>query len=216
MADSIFLFLIFIFSVVIHEVAHGSIAYALGDPTAQKLGRLTLNPIPHIDPFGSVLFPLIQYFTMGTIFIAWAKPVPYNPYNLRNQRWGPALVGVAGPLSNLIVALAFGLFFHFYILPGIGLSELINGVSPLAIIILNIVRTNVLLAVFNLLPIPPLDGSHLLMSVLPYTWYQFRYQLERYGFFILLALLLVMPELIGRIIDPAINFLVRLLTGLPI
>ncbi len=214
MADFIFPFLILIFSVVIHEVAHGSVAYALGDPTAQKLGRLTLNPIPHLDPFGSVILPLLQLVSLQGVFFAWAKPVPFNPYNLRNQRWGPVLVGLAGPLSNLLVALVFGLFFRFYILSDIGVGGVLGETSAFASILFLIVFINLSLAIFNLLPIPPLDGSHLFLSLLPYQWYNVRYQIEKYGFVVLVAILLLLPNVISRIISPAIAFLVRLITGL--
>jgi Zn-dependent protease len=213
-ADYIFPFLILIFSVVIHEVAHGSVAYALGDPTAQKLGRLTLNPIPHIDPFGSVILPLLQLISLQGVFFAWAKPVPYNPYNLRNQRWGPVLVGLAGPLSNLLVAAVFGLFFRFYMLSNIGVEGILGETNAFASIVFLIIFINLSLAIFNLLPIPPLDGSHLFLSLLPYQWYNVRYQIERYGFVILIAILFLLPNLISLIISPAIAFLVRALTGL--
>ena len=100
--EFIFQILILIFSVVIHEISHGAVAYAMGDNTAKEEGRLTLNPLKHLDPFGSVILPTITYLLGGFIF-GWARPVPYNPYNLRNQKYGPGLVGAAGPLSNIIV-----------------------------------------------------------------------------------------------------------------
>src|SRR3989338_121736 len=109
----IFQVAILVMSVVIHEVSHGFMAYALGDSTAKYAGRLTLNPIPHIDPFGSIILPFILSLLPGGMVFGWAKPVPYNPYNLRDQKWGPGLVAAVGPVSNLFVALVFGLVIRF-------------------------------------------------------------------------------------------------------
>src|SRR3989338_7033725 len=142
MLDFIFSIAVLIMSIVIHEVSHGLAANALGDPTAKYQGRLTLNPIKHLDPFGSVLLPVMTYLVGGFIF-GWAKPVPYNPYNLKNQRWGPAVVGAAGPLSNLIVALGFALLLRFF---AAGFP------SSLAEIFTSIIFINILLAIFNLVP----------------------------------------------------------------
>lgn len=148
-----------ILSIIFHEVAHGYIADLLGDPTARYAGRLTLNPLPHIDPVGSVVIPGILALTGSSFLIGWAKPVPYNPYNLKNQRWGEALVSVAGPLTNILLAILFGLVLRFFggALPGEGASILI--IATLA---------NLSLAILNMIPIPPLDGSKVLKSFLPY------------------------------------------------
>jgi Zn-dependent protease len=148
-----------VLSIIFHEVAHGYMADALGDPTARYAGRLTVNPLPHVDPIGSVLIPGILALTHSPFLIGWAKPVPYNPYNLRNRRWGEALVGFAGPLTNILIAVVFGLCLRFF---GDFFSE-----STLKIII-SLVYTNLVLAIFNLIPIPPLDGSKILASILPY------------------------------------------------
>jgi Zn-dependent protease len=148
---------ILIMSVVIHEVSHGYAANLLGDKTAEYEGRLTLNPLKHLDLFGSVLVPALSYF-LGHFIVGWAKPVPFNPYNLRNQKWGEAIVAGAGPASNLFIALVFGLLLRFFT-PALPLS--------FVTIVVYIVVINITLAVFNLVPIPPLDGSKILSSILP-------------------------------------------------
>ncbi len=177
--DFIFLIAVFLISVVLHEVSHGAVANALGDSTAKDEGRLTLNPIPHLDPFGSIVLPLLLLLVSGGNFaIGWAKPVPINPARLRDQKWGQAKVSIAGPASNLLLALVFGLILRFLPLAAL----------PPAIpyFLASIVSVNLLLALFNLLPIPPLDGSHLLFSVLPDSMRSVRSFLQQYGFFLLL------------------------------
>jgi len=184
----IFQLLILIMSVVIHEVSHGLAAYKLGDPTAKDHGRLTLNPIAHLDFVGSFLVPMLLWFASGGTFVfGWAKPVPYNPYNLRDQKRDPALVAIAGPISNFLIALFFGMIFRFFgpFLLASPKAELIQ------IIFQAIILINIVLAVFNLIPIPPLDGSKILFSFLPPSLDYVQQALERYGFFILLAFLLL-------------------------
>lgn len=157
--DIIFSIVILIFSVVVHEVSHGFAANYLGDPTARLAGRLTLNPIKHIDPMGSIILPAILALSHSPILFGWAKPVPYNPYNLqRGGKWAEAIVAAAGPASNFALAIVFGLLLRLSVLPA--------EVSKLA---LTIVFINILLGVFNLIPIPPLDGSKVLGSVLPHN-----------------------------------------------
>ena len=206
----IFYIVILLFSVVIHEVSHGAMAYALGDSTAKHAGRLTLNPIPHIDPFGSIILPLIlalpALFGAPTIIFGWAKPVPYNPYNLKNQKWGPALVGAAGPGSNILIAVVFGFVIRF--LPALsGLSpEFVQAfIGALAVIVF----LNLGLAIFNLVPIPPLDGSKMLFSLLPYQWLYVRDFLERNGF----ILLLIFIFFFSRLLLPIILSLFFFITG---
>jgi len=148
--------IILIFSVIAHEVSHGYMALSQGDPTAKMAGRLTLNPIKHLDPIGSFVVPLFTYFLGGPMF-GWAKPVPYNPYNLRNQRWGDALVAIAGPLTNLMIAIIFGFIIRF---GGVAIGG--SGVE----IMTYIVDINIVLAVFNMCPIPPLDGYKVFKSIL--------------------------------------------------
>ncbi len=200
--DLIFSLAILLMSAVIHEVSHGYAAYLLGDPTAKNAGRLTLNPIYHLDFFGSIILPFLLVLTGSPFVFGWAKPVPYNPYNLKNQKWGSAIVGAAGPLSNILIALAFGLLMRFGAVSGLLPFSFLNIVG-------SIVFINLLLAVFNLVPVPPLDGSKLLFSVLPYRWRQTEYFLERYGIFFLLFFIFFL----WRFLLPIIALLFRLITG---
>ena len=202
----VFQIAILLFSVVIHEVSHGYAALALGDRTAKQAGRLTLNPIPHLDPFGSLLLPALSLLIGGFVF-GWAKPVPYNPYNLKNQKWGPALVGAAGPAANISLALIFGLTLRFLpdLANGLGGSFLINFATIVSIIVF----LNLLLAVFNLIPIPPLDGSKVLFAVMPYEWRGLQMFLEQYGFFLLLLFIFFFFQWL----IPVVFFLFRLITG---
>jgi len=156
--DTIFLVVVVIFSAIVHEVMHGVAADYLGDKTARYAGRLTLNPIPHIDMFGSVVLPLLLALSGSPIFFAYAKPVPYNPYNLRPGRFSEAIVAFAGPFSNLIIALIGGLIIR---------TGVVAGASY---IIFLIVLVNVMLCLFNLIPVPPLDGSKVLEALLPRSW----------------------------------------------
>lgn len=202
----VFQIAVLIFSVVIHEVSHGYAALSLGDRTAQGEGRLTLNPIKHIDPFGSILLPFFTLLIGGFVF-GWAKPVPYNPHNLRNQKWGPAIVGVAGPLANICIALVFGIILRF--LPDFVGAQSGSFVLNLITIASLITLLNLVLAVFNLVPIPPLDGSKVLFSVLPYSWRNMQNFLEQYGFFVLLLFIFFFSSWIF----PVVTFLFRLITG---
>jgi Zn-dependent protease len=170
--NTIFQILVLIFSTVIHEIAHGAVAYSLGDSTAKNSGRLTLNPLKHIDPFGSIALPFILYISTagrGPIF-GWAKPVPVNPYNFCDQKWGQSKVSFAGPAANLVIALVFSLFLRF-----LSLSETIAGFFSI-IAVYNFVWT-----FFNLVPIPPLDGSWILFAFLPKRFWKLRSTLETYG-----------------------------------
>lgn len=197
---------ILIFSVVLHEVSHGYAALALGDKTAHYAGRLTLNPIKHIDPMGSIILPLLFSLLGGPIF-GWAKPVPYNPYNLKNQKWGPALVGIAGPAANVAIALFFGILIRTLPLFSFGSADLFIfhflGIARI------IVLLNLVLALFNLIPIPPLDGSKVLFALLPYRWHGVQSFLERYGFFMLILFIFSFSQWLV----PVVVFFFRLLTG---
>lgn len=201
----IFALLVLLFSAILHEVSHGFSAKIQGDNTAEAAGRLTLNPLPHLDPFGSIILPLVlalpALFGAPVIIIGWAKPVPFNPDNLRNKKWGPALVALAGPLANIFLAIIFGAllrFSDFYFLP-----------PSFNVFLTIIVWINLLLAVFNLIPIPPLDGSKLLFSIFPLSWRKIELWLERYGFILLLMFIFFGFNLIL----PIIFFFFRLITG---
>lgn len=188
-----------ILSVVVHEVMHGYVAELLGDPTARLAGRLTLNPLKHLDPVGSVLIPIIATLS-GVPFFGWAKPVPFNPYNLRAGKWGPGLVAAAGPVSNLLLAVLFAVILHFsYLFP---FSQEI-GRSLLAFIVV----VNVGLAVFNLIPIPPLDGSKVLFAILPHRFEKVLHVLERYQLILLIGVIF----LAGNVVGPLVQWVARLL-----
>lgn len=195
----IFSIAILIMSVVIHEVAHGYAAALQGDPTAKLEGRLTLNPIKHLDPFGSILLPIVTFLTAGFAF-GWAKPVPYNPYNLRNQRWGELIVAIAGPLSNVFLALVFGLIMRF---AGLSLPDSTFQLLGYIVVI------NLGLALFNLVPIPPLDGSKVLYAFLPFRFHEFRQNLEKYSFIAIIFFIIFLSD---YLIYP-ITYLFTLLTG---
>lgn len=196
----VFSIAILIMSVVVHELSHGYAAQALGDPTARLAGRLTVNPMRHLDLVGSFLVPIATYL-LGGFILGWAKPVPYNPYNLGGGKWGPAGVAAAGPLANILLALVFSILFHFF---GSGLNPAVAGLLSLVIFI------NVALAVFNLVPIPPLDGSKILFALLPSKWHGFELFLERNWLLFVVLLILFL----WQFIVPVVFFLFRFLTGL--
>lgn len=195
----IFQLVILIFSVMLHEVSHGYVAYLLGDTTAKDAKRLTLNPLNHLDPFGSVILPLLLYFgTGGSFVIGWAKPVPYNPYNLKNPKTGAGLIAIAGPLTNFLIAVCASILLR------------INaaGVFIQPVFLQITVILNLSLMVFNLVPIPPLDGSKVLFSLLPSRYYQLQHVLERYGLWILVIFIFFGFSLIVPIISALYNILV--------
>lgn len=184
---------LFAVSVVIHEVSHGAVAYFLGDDTAKRSGRLTLNPLRHIDPFWTVIFPTLLYFsTKGNFIFAMAKPVPVNFSRLSEPKKDMGLVAAAGPLSNVFLAECFAIAWKFT-----GAEFLLYGVY-----------LNLGLAVFNMVPIPPLDGSRVLASILPGPW-AYRYlRIERFGYLILFALYF------SRVLTPGLIFVINSLCGL--
>ena len=192
----IFSIVILIMSVVLHELSHGYAAVALGDPTPRIQGRLTLNPLKHLDPVGSVLVPIITSlfgFTFG-----WAKPVQWNPYNLKNPRSGEVIIAAAGPACNLLIAVVFGLLIRFA-----PFSSSFVEISSYVVLI------NIVLALFNLVPLPPLDGSHILFSLLPPSMSNVRMVIQRYSiFFLLIALFVIWP-----LVSPLIYILFHALTG---
>jgi len=202
-ATFIFSIAILIMSVVIHEVAHGYAALWLGDVTAKYAGRLTLNPIKHIDPLGSIILPAIMIILPGNFIFGWAKPVPYNPYNLRNQRWGELIVAAAGPLSNVVIAIFFGLLIQF--------TPILNLPGSFIDIALSVVLINLVLAIFNLMPIAPLDGSKILYGLLPTEKaIAFRQFTERYSIFLLVFFIFILWDFVLRIVQ----LLAELLTGI--
>jgi Zn-dependent protease len=175
--ETIFVLVILFFSIVIHEIAHGSAALSLGDPTAKNEGRLTLNPLKHIDIFGTILLPLILLLATkgrGPIF-GWAKPVPINPYNFRDQKWGVLKVAIAGPAMNFLIALIFGLAIRFISLP----QSLLIFFSIIAVY-------NFAWGIFNLVPIPPLDGSHILFTLLSEKFSNLKFFIQQYSLFLLI------------------------------
>lgn len=198
------------YTIIIHEVAHGWVANRLGDPTARLSGRLTLNPIPHIDPLGTIIVPLLMYFSPAHFVFGWAKPVPVDPYNLKNPKKDTLLISLAGPLSNIILAVVLAVIFWLIPMPQI-VADLVK----------TMVGLNVGLAVFNLIPVSPLDGEKILVGLLPNKEArEFEYFMSKFGM-ILLALL-IFPifggvSLISPILFPIINFILNLLIpGFPL
>lgn len=210
--NAIFYIIVLIMSVVIHEVAHGYSAYLLGDKTAYFKGRLTLNPLKHLDPFGSVILPLILILTNSGFVIGWAKPVPYNPNNLKKWKHSELVVAISGIVANLLMALLFSIIIRGAMYLGLPVISDSLSLSPFYQITSIIVITNLVLAFFNLIPIPPLDGSKVLFSLLPARFFNFKVFLSRWGFFILIFFILF----IWKLVAPFVVFLFSLLTGLAI
>ncbi len=189
-------------AVTFHELAHGVVAYWRGDTTAKDAGRLTLNPLSHLDLVGTLVF-------IFTRMIGWAKPVPVNPLNMKNPRWDMVLVSAAGPAANLILAVVFAFAYKVIAMIPVSNPEVVNRIFvPLAMMFQIGVTINIGLAVFNLIPVPPLDGSKIIMGILPYRQAMAYSRLEPYGFFILLGLIML------RITDFVIYPVIRLLRDL--
>lgn len=177
---------VFFLAIAFHESCHAWMADRLGDPTARNLGRVTLNPLPHLDPMGTILMPLFMILTGGGFLIGWAKPVPVNPYNLRYPKRDYMLVSLAGPAANVVAAVVFAILFHLVVFISAGLPQALR--EPLILFLIIGVRFNLLLAFFNLIPIPPLDGAGILQGLLPDRYEIMFQQIRPYGFFILIFL----------------------------
>jgi len=200
---TIFSLIVLLFSVIIHELAHGYVAYSLGDPTAKYDGRLTLNPLKHLDPFGSIILPLLLFIAGSPFLFGWAKPVPINPYNFTDKKYGEIKVSIAGPLSNLLLAIVFGLILRF--VP----YSILLGNQGIALALNYIIAVNIWLAVFNLIPIPPLDGSWILFSFLPASMQGVQTFLRQYGVVILVLLILFA----GNLWTGVTSIIFHLITG---
>lgn len=200
--------IILIVSIIAHEVAHGYAANALGDPTARLAGRLTMNPFPHIDPIGSIILPAFLVFSGSPMLFGWAKPVPYNPYNLKNQRFGESIVAVAGSATNIILAVIFGLIVRF----GVGLlsPEMLSLAATIAFV-------NLFLGLFNLIPFPPLDGYTFIRGLLPLhlstEFERFESQMRGMGIMSLFLFLIVFSYILAGPFSILVAWLFRALIG---
>lgn len=200
--QKLFLYVVIVLSATFHEYSHGLMAYKLGDSTAKDAGRLTLNPLAHLDMWGTVIVPLFLLFSPAGVFLGWAKPVPYNPYNLKDPKYGSLKVGIAGPGANFIIALVLGIFLRVALTGVLGtaiFSEFF--LSAVAMI----VYINIFLALFNLIPLPPLDGSKVLMNLFP----RFSRGIMSLGFFgIFFALIVAF-----FVLSPLAGLTFQLITG---
>lgn len=207
--EQIFIIAALIMSIVLHEMAHGYAANALGDPTARLQGRLSGNPLVHIDLLGSIIVPGLLFLSQAGILFGWAKPVPYNPYNLRNQKWGEAMVAAAGPAINLVLAVIFAVI--------IRLAGPLGLTSTFVEFASYIVYINLILALFNLLPLPPLDGSKILKALLPFQaaqrYQELLYKIESFGLLATFLIIFIFINLLWEPFSQVVGSLFTLLTG---
>ncbi|MGB2601566.1 MAG: site-2 protease family protein [Candidatus Omnitrophota bacterium] len=202
MTNALISIAVFVIVIVAHELAHGYVAYRLGDPTARDAGRLTLNPLAHADPIGTVLLPALLIISKSPVVFGWAKPVPVNPNNFKDPRKGMLLTSIAGPGANIVLAVMFAAVFKTGLFP----PQSLPGMFLLYGVIISLV-----LGIFNLMPIPPLDGGGIVSALLPIKAARHFAQLERYGFIILIGLLYL--GLFDRVILPLVGFLTKMLLG---
>src|SRR3989338_2084728 len=200
--DAVFYIIILVMSIVIHEVSHGFMAEYFGDKTARFAGRLTLNPLVHLDFFGSILLPALLVLSHSPFLFGWAKPVPYNPENLSNKKWGTIAVAGAGVLANFFIAILFGIIIRFT--PSLALPIGFYFITSIIVIV------NLALGIFNLVPIPQLDGSKILFSLLPYSFFKIIVLIEQYS----LILLLLFIVFFSNYLFPILSYLFTLITGL--
>ncbi len=194
--ENIIFVVVLVISIILHEIAHGYAADKLGDPTARLQGRLSLNPLVHIDWIGSVILPFFLVLSGAPFVLGWAKPVPFNPYNMKNPRTGAMIVAIVGPLTNLLLAIMGSLLLHVGIFGAGGNYFLMS-----------LIITNIALAVFNLVPIPPLDGHHLLFGIIPTRFNHIKNFLRKYSFIILIIFVMYGWEFISPIIMGLANIL---------
>lgn len=231
MAEIVLIFfyvVILLYSIIIHEVSHGYVALWLGDSTAKHANRLNFNPRSHIDVWGSILVPLFMLLMSNfKLAFGWAKPVPYNPYNLKNQKWGPAAVGLAGPAVNILIALIFAIAARFIGLPAQLKFDIVSNFSNWGTISAVIARSfsaiffelfmiivfwNTILAFFNLIPIPPLDGSKLMYLILPLKL-ETKILLEQFGFIFLILFIMFFSAPLGNLLSYFLNIFFSIALG---
>lgn len=204
--EILIMLVLFVFSITIHEISHGYVAYKLGDPTAKNAGRLTMNPLSHLDLMGTLLI-LIAGF-------GWAKPVPVNSRYFKNPGRDMAIVSIAGPISNLLLSFIALLIYVKVVFP---LKNTMpeNFYSAAELLLVSMASLNIALAVFNLIPIPPLDGSRILLAIAPYKWRNFIYSIERYGMIVLFILLYVISPFIMMVTNAIFTWFITIIDFLP-
>lgn len=205
--DLLYVVPIILISLTAHEVSHGWVAYRMGDPTAKSMGRLSLNPVKQLDPIGSLMF-VFTYLAFGAMF-GWAKPIPVSAYYFKNRQRGMAIVGAAGPLANFILAVIFGVILRF---AGQPLYDTGTSVGNVILrILFTMVQINIVLGIFNLIPIPPLDGSRVLGAFLPRRAYEYWVAIDRYAFMIFIFIFIALRGPLGSILYGAIRIVWHLI-----